>query len=102
MTPPTRLVDPLELAATLGVTRGFVYEHADELGVIRLGSGPKARQRYDVAIALERLTACTSGKGSNDTQVPSPVLLRRAPRRAIGTNVELLPIGGVRQRSDVL
>jgi hypothetical protein len=43
-----RLVDALTLAADLGVERSWVYEHANELHPIRLGTGPKARLRFDV------------------------------------------------------
>jgi hypothetical protein len=45
------LVDARELAAQLGVSVDYVYGHATELGAIRLGSGRKARIRFDVAAA---------------------------------------------------
>jgi hypothetical protein len=35
------LVDAAGLADLLGTSRDFVYAHADELGAIRLSSGPK-------------------------------------------------------------
>ncbi|HTC60560.1 MAG TPA: hypothetical protein VK691_10650 [Solirubrobacteraceae bacterium] len=41
-----RLVDAATLAAELGVERSWVYEHANELHPIRLGTGPKARLRF--------------------------------------------------------
>ena len=41
------LVDAAGLARVLAVSRAFVYEHADELGAIRLGDGAKARLRFD-------------------------------------------------------
>ena len=34
------LVDAAAVAAHLGVTRAYVYEHAVELGAMRLGKGP--------------------------------------------------------------
>jgi hypothetical protein len=37
-TPPRRLVDAAELASILGVSRWWVYQHAEELGAIRLGT----------------------------------------------------------------
>jgi hypothetical protein len=86
------LVDAKALAKLLGVSRGFVYEHAAELGAIPLGSGPKARLRFDPEKALERLTACTAGRRS---QEPSPASVRGSRRRqapALGRDVELLPI----------
>ena len=35
-----------ELARRLGVSREWVYEHADELGARRIGSGPRPRLRF--------------------------------------------------------
>lgn len=42
------LVGPRELAEGLGVSLDYVYAHATELGAMRLGSGPKARIRFDL------------------------------------------------------
>jgi hypothetical protein len=42
-----RLVDAATLAAELGVERSWVYEHAHQLHPIRLGSGPRARLRFN-------------------------------------------------------
>jgi hypothetical protein len=57
-TPPAgHLVDARSLAAYLGVGVSWVYEHADELGARRLGSGPKARLRFSLEEVDERLTA---------------------------------------------
>src|SRR5215212_4024125 len=41
-----RYVDASAIADELGVERDWVYAHAEELGVIRLG-GPKGRLRFD-------------------------------------------------------
>lgn len=43
------LVDAAEIARRFGVSRDFVYGHADDLGAVRLGDGPKARLRFDPA-----------------------------------------------------
>jgi len=42
----TALVDAASVAEHLGVSRDYVYEHADDLGARRLGSGPRARLRF--------------------------------------------------------
>ena len=42
------LVDARELAQELGVSIDYVYAHAPELGVMRLGSGPKTRIRRTI------------------------------------------------------
>lgn len=52
-----RLVDAATLASELGVERSWVYEHANELRPIRLGTGPKARLRFNVLTVRIVLTA---------------------------------------------
>ncbi|HEY5287226.1 MAG TPA: hypothetical protein VIJ50_09000 [Solirubrobacteraceae bacterium] len=52
-----RFVDAATLAAELGVERSWIYEHANELHPIRLGTGPKARLRFDVRIVRGTLIA---------------------------------------------
>ena len=44
------LLTAAEVAARLAVARGWVYAHARELGVVRLGDGPRPRLRFDPAI----------------------------------------------------
>jgi hypothetical protein len=44
-----------EVAAAFNVARGWVYAHADELGAIRLGEGPRPRLRFDPAVVTQRL-----------------------------------------------
>ena len=51
------LVGPRELAEGLGVSLDYVYTHAAELGAMRLGSGPKARIRFDLDGARRLLEA---------------------------------------------
>lgn len=47
-----QLLDPKELAGTLKVSVDYVYAHAVDLGVMRLGDGPKARLRFDLQTAM--------------------------------------------------
>jgi hypothetical protein len=59
------LVDANEIARRFRVSRDFVYEHADDLGAVRLGNGPKARLRFDptkVAQTLRRPPEQTTPK----------------------------------------
>jgi hypothetical protein len=57
------LVDARQLARELGVSLDYVYAHATELGAMRLGSGPKARIRFDLGRARQALE--TRGGRSN-------------------------------------
>lgn len=64
--PTFGLVDARELAEGLGVSIDYVYAHATELGAMRLGSGPKARIRFDLdraRQALEARTGRSNGRG---------------------------------------
>jgi hypothetical protein len=51
---PVKLADAATLASELGVERDWIYEHAEELGAIRLG-GPRGRLRFDRDLVKERL-----------------------------------------------
>jgi hypothetical protein len=51
-----RFVDAAAVARLLGVERDWVYEHADQLGGIRLG-GPRGRLRFDRQTLVDRLAA---------------------------------------------
>jgi hypothetical protein len=88
------LVDAETLARFLNVERSYVYEHAAELGAVRLGDGPRARLRFDVFEAKRRLT-CFIGRGSEDpaSRVVEPVRRHRRAKR-LGTSAPLLPIRG--------
>jgi len=80
--PPLRLLTPSEVAARFGVSRTWVYAHADELGAMRLGTGPRARLRFDVS----RVTSAISPRASNGTAHP--------PRKEDQGAADLLPIYG--------
>lgn len=43
---PAAWLNAREVARRLGVTREWVYEHADELGASRIGTGPRPRLRF--------------------------------------------------------
>ena len=71
-TAPLRLLDADALAATLGCSRGWVYRHADELGVVRVGRA----LRFDLEVVLARLTCpadkCTTAQPQAEMAAPSP------------------------------
>jgi hypothetical protein len=90
------LVGVTAVADYLDVSAGWVYEHAEELGVRRLGSGPKARLRFDLEEVDRRLASCSAGRRSEAVSegVAAPIRRRRGPR-GLGTGAPLLPIRGV-------
>lgn len=86
------LVDARTVAVALGTSSEWVRAHADELGVVRLGDGPRPRLRFD----LDQARAAWAARSlSERSQAPDPAPEAGARRRrssATGTNVELLPI----------
>jgi hypothetical protein len=76
------LVDAAEIARRFGVSRDFVYDHAVDLGAVRLGNGPKARLRFDPAKVGRALR--------KPPEKPGPQPGRRRTRRSSS----LLPVRG--------
>lgn len=83
------LVDAAELARRLGTDRSWVYSHAEELGAIRLGTGPKARLRFDPDAAILQARLGDQGEQGEAKKAPRK---RNRPRRV--RKVALLPING--------
>lgn len=90
------LLSASDVSRWWGVERGWVYQHADQLGVIRLGTGRRPRLRFDP----ERVRRAM-GDPLTDAARPSPraARARRKPRvggscRSTADSRELLPIHG--------
>ena len=49
------LLTARHVADRFNVARSWVYEHADELGVVRIGQGPRPRLRFDPAVVAQQL-----------------------------------------------
>lgn len=82
-----RLLTPSEVAEQFAVSRTWVYEHADELGAIRLGPGPKARLRFDAR-------AVSKGLEGNPGDVTRPPGSERPSGTTPSSGRSLLPIYG--------
>lgn len=74
-----------QVAARFNVERSWVYAHADELGVVRLGRGPRPRLRFDPAVVAQHLLA----RPARAAATPSPSHVRGG--------APLLPIKSSRQ-----
>lgn len=80
------MVDSGGLAKLLTVSPGWVRAHAEELGGVRLGGGPKAPWRFDVAEALASLRAGQRSPPegvAGDPKKASPVERRRTTGRRV-------------------
>lgn len=80
-----QFIDAEEVAHRFSVSRDWVYEHADELGAVRVGDGSRPRIRFDVQKVSERFGSLA---GSREPQRENRSAVRR------GRDVELLPIKG--------
>ena len=90
------LLSASDVSRWWGVERGWVYQHADQLGVIRLGTGRRPRLRFDPERVRQAM-----GDPLTDADRPSPraARARRKPRvggscRSTSDSRELLPIHG--------
>ncbi len=82
---PVQFIDAAEVGRRFGVSRDYVYEHAEELGAIEVGEGSRPRLRFDVKKVSERFCSLA---GSREPQRDNRSAVRR------GSGVELLPIKG--------
>jgi hypothetical protein len=91
------------VAEHLGCETGFVYEHSGHLGAIRLGQGPRARLRFQLARVDAALATdpCSMSRGSHRPQPPTGAGIPRQSRAAAkGTTASLLPIRGRRAATE--
>lgn len=87
-----RWLTATEVAAMLGMTRDAVYRQADTLGAVKIGSGPKARLRFELEEVTAALRACSTS-GDSPTPHPPPRERSRAKRTpASGRAFPLLPV----------
>jgi len=84
---PGELVTADELARYLGVSRAFVYQHADDLGAQRLGTGPRARLRFSPTVARQ----VVARKSEPTTTAAPPRRRARADRRPPGSVLRSRP-----------
>ena len=75
--PARELWSARRVAAHYGVSLSFVYQHADELGCVRLGGGSCARLRFD-PVAVQARWAQLGGA----LPAERPQRRRSRPRRA--------------------
>jgi hypothetical protein len=80
-----RLVDAATLADVLGISRDTVYARADQLGAVRLGTGPRARLRFDPDRARQALEVVAP---------VAPVVQMPRRRKPRASSAPLLPIRG--------
>jgi hypothetical protein len=88
---PEPLVDAAEIARLHGKTRSWVYEHASELGAVRLGSGPRPRLGFSPARVAEQLYQVEE-PATAPLPEPSPPRRRRQRAGRTATGAPLLHV----------
>jgi hypothetical protein len=87
-----RLLTVAAVAQEFGLSTDWVYANAGRLGAIRLGSGPRARLRFERATIADRIAKVASHAARDRS---SPHGKRRRGTRE-GADGDLLPILGSR------
>jgi hypothetical protein len=75
-----------DIAKQYAVSRAWVYENAESLGVVRLGTGKKARLRFDPARVREQL--------ESEGREARPSRRRQTTARRWVPEADLIPIRG--------
>ncbi len=83
------LIDAAEVARRYRKTRAWVYQHAGELGAVRLGTGPRPRLGFSPARVAQALAAAERLEPPARAAPGSP---RRKRTRSTADGVPLLPV----------
>ena len=79
-----QLITAADVATRFGVSRTWVYDNAERLGAVRLGSGSRARLRFDPDRVREHLRASADRRPAG----------RSAPPPRWLSEADLIPIRG--------
>lgn len=89
---PAELLTAADVAQRFNVDRGWVYTHAAELGVIRLGEGRKPRIRFDARTVAQALRTRSASEGSHDRSNGRAERLQAiGPNRLAPIQADVLP-----------
>lgn len=84
-----------EIARRFGLSRAWVYAHADDLAAVRIGTGPRPRLRFYPSRVSRYLDACSVGSGTQEPENGEGKPRTARPRkRSSGQRTDLLPIRG--------
>ncbi len=86
------LVDATEIARLHGKTRWWVYQHAGELGAVRLGSGPRPRLGFSPARVAGALRKISEPEPPAPSPRARPQRARRRPTGRTPAGAELLRV----------
>lgn len=91
----SRLLTAAEVGELVGLNREAVYRKADELGAVRIGTGPKPRLRFDAERVAAALATCSASRESSQQNLPRRQRSRQRQSRNTSGAIPLLPVRGV-------
>jgi hypothetical protein len=96
---PPALLAAREVAARFGVSAEWVRDHQEELGVVRLGDGPRPRLRFDPERVADALTRRSASGTSERSGTPAATGDRpRRHRSGAGNGLDSLPVRELQPR----
>lgn len=97
--PEPLLLTAQQVADRFGLSAEWVRNNAADLGVLRLGDGPRPRLRFEAEVVLAALTARTNSEKSQhpDSPVPAGKSVPFAPA-VTGSDVAGLPVRELKPR----
>lgn len=78
------LLTATDVARRFNVDRSWVYAHARELGVVRIGEGSRPRLRFDPAVIAQKLLAPAPAVVEGGVLLPVTPSRRYTRRRRVG------------------
>lgn len=88
------LLTAAQVAERFGVSRDWVYEHADGLGALRLGGGARPRLRFDPERVADALAPREGSEGSGARHAAPRLAGRRQAPPRTDDGCPLLPVMG--------
>lgn len=93
-----QMLSATEVAELFGVSRRWVYDHAEVLGAWRLGSGARPRLRFDPDEVVERIDGLAAGPGSRAAARGSATMRGDCRTDSLPARSRAIVVGQARKR----
>lgn len=93
-----KMLSAAEVAELFGVSRRWVYDHAEVLGARRLGAGARPRLRFDPDEVSERIDGLAAGQGSRAAAPGSAAMRGDCRTDSLPAHSRAMVVGQARKR----
>lgn len=93
-----KMLSATEVAELFGVSRRWVYDHAEVLGARRLGTGTRPRLRFDPDEVAERIDGLAAGPGSRAAARASAAMRGDCRTDSLPARSRAIVVGQARKR----